>query len=61
MKAEDFDKKFDDNEDISAYLDVSKAHRPNQEQKRVSVDDPAIGQGGEAPGGHPGSPSSRHG
>lgn len=40
MKAEEFDKKFDDNEDISAYLDVSKAHRPDQEQKRVNVDFP---------------------
>jgi hypothetical protein len=40
MKAKEFDKKFDDNEDISKYLDVSKAHRPEQEQKRVNVDSP---------------------
>lgn len=40
MKAKDFDKKFDDGEDISIYLDVSKAHRPEQEQKRVNVDFP---------------------
>lgn len=40
MKAEDFDKQFDDNEDISVYLDVSKAHRPEQVQKRVNVDFP---------------------
>jgi len=40
MKAEEFDKKFDDDEDISAYLDLSKARRPEQEQKRVNVDFP---------------------
>jgi hypothetical protein len=40
MKADEFDKKFDDGEDIFAYLDVSKAHRPEQEQKRVNVDFP---------------------
>ncbi|NVN90356.1 MAG: CopG family transcriptional regulator [Desulfuromonadales bacterium] len=40
MKADDFDKKFDDGEDISAFLEVSKAHRPEQEQKRVNVDFP---------------------
>lgn len=40
MKAEEFDKKFDAGEDISAYLDVSRAHRPGQEQKRVNVDFP---------------------
>jgi CopG antitoxin of type II toxin-antitoxin system len=40
MKAEEFDKKFDADEDISIYLDVSKAHRPEQEQKRVNVDFP---------------------
>jgi len=40
MKAEEFDTKFDEGEDISAYLDTSKAKRPIQEQKRVSVDFP---------------------
>jgi hypothetical protein len=40
MKAKVFDEKFDDGEDISIYLDVSKAHRPEQEQKRVNVDFP---------------------
>ena len=39
MKAEEFDKKFDNNEDLSAYLNVSKAHRPDQEQKRANVDE----------------------
>ena len=40
MKAKELDKKFDSGEDISKYLDVSKAHRPNQEQRRVNVDFP---------------------
>ena len=40
MKAKEFDKKFDEGKDISKYLDVSKARRPKQEQKRVNVDFP---------------------
>ena len=40
MKAKRLDKKFDDGEDITKYLDVSKAHRPDQEQRRVNVDFP---------------------
>ena len=40
MKARDFDKKFDEGQDISKYLDVSKAKRSKQEQKRVNVDFP---------------------
>ena len=40
MKAREFDKKFDEGEDISKYLNVSKARRPEQEQKRVNVDFP---------------------
>jgi len=40
MKARQLDKKFDDSEDITKYLDVSKAHRPEQEQRRVYVDSP---------------------
>jgi len=40
MKAKEFDKKFDNNEDISKYLDYSKAKRPGREQKRVNVDFP---------------------
>lgn len=40
MKAKDFDKKFDSGEDISKYLDLTKASRPGQEQKRVNVDFP---------------------
>ncbi|MDC9728658.1 MAG: CopG family transcriptional regulator [Methyloprofundus sp.] len=41
MKAEIFDKKFDDNdEDIMSNLDLSTLKRPNQKQKRVNVDFP---------------------
>lgn len=40
MKAREFDKKFDEGEDVSRYLDVSKARRPEREQKRVNVDFP---------------------
>ncbi len=41
MKAELFDKKFDDNKsDIIDDLDLSTAKRLNQEQKRVNVDFP---------------------
>ena len=40
MKARDLDKKFDSGEDITMHLDLSKARRPEQEQKRVNVDFP---------------------
>jgi hypothetical protein len=41
MKAQVFDKKFDDGEvDIIDDLDLSTAKRPNQAQKRVNVDFP---------------------
>jgi hypothetical protein len=40
MKAEEFDKRFDEGKDISKHLDISKAGRPGQEQKRVNVDFP---------------------
>jgi len=40
MKAKDFDKKFGEGQNISKYLDISKAKRPVQEQKRVNVDFP---------------------
>ncbi len=40
MKAKDFEKKFDEGKDVSKYLDVPKARRPEQEQKRVNVDFP---------------------
>jgi len=41
MKASEFDKKFDDGENIIAELDVSKARRPGEEARRVNVDFPA--------------------
>jgi hypothetical protein len=37
MKAREIDKKFDQSENISKYLHLSKARRPEQEQKRVNV------------------------
>ena len=40
MKAKDLDKKFDSGEDVTRFLDFSKARRPGQEQKRVNVDFP---------------------
>lgn len=40
MKAKEFDKRFDEGDDVSQYLDISKARRPVQEQKRVNVDFP---------------------
>jgi len=40
MKANELDKKFDEGEDISKYLDLSQARRPGLEQKRVNVDFP---------------------
>jgi len=40
MKAKDLDKKFDAGEDITEFLDYSKATKPGQEQKRVNVDFP---------------------
>jgi len=40
MKANEFDKKFDEGKDISEYLDLSRGRRPKQEQKRVNVDFP---------------------
>jgi len=41
MRAKDLEKKFDAGEDITKYLDMTKAQRPGQEQKRVNVDFPA--------------------
>jgi len=40
MKASELDKKFDEGQDISEFLDLSQARRPGQEQKRVNVDFP---------------------
>jgi CopG antitoxin of type II toxin-antitoxin system len=40
MKAKELDEKFDAGEDISQFMDISKARRPQQDQKRVNVDFP---------------------
>ncbi len=41
MKAKQLDKKFDAGEDVSRFLDLSRARRTNQEPKRVNVDFPS--------------------
>jgi hypothetical protein len=41
MKASEFDKKFDDGENIIDDLDVAQARRPGEEIKRINVDFPA--------------------
>lgn len=40
MKAEEFDRLFDDGEDVSSFLDLASARRPGLEQRRVNVDFP---------------------
>jgi hypothetical protein len=40
MKAKKFDSDFDSGKDVTSMLDMSKARRPLQEQKRVNVDFP---------------------
>jgi hypothetical protein len=40
MKAKDLDEKFNNGEDITESLDISKARRPGQARKRVNVDFP---------------------
>jgi hypothetical protein len=40
MKASEFDRRFDEGEDVSAAVDWSKARRLNTEAKRVNVDFP---------------------
>ena len=40
MKAKEFDSDFDQGKDITGSLDISKARRPKQQQKRVNVDFP---------------------
>ena len=41
MKASDFDRRFDEGEDVTDFLDLKKARRPALEQKRVNLDFPA--------------------
>jgi len=40
IEAKDFDRKFENGDDIIEYLDLNKVSRPRQEQKRVNVDFP---------------------
>ena len=40
MKAKDFDKSFDEGENITKFLNMAKARRLKLEQKRVNVDFP---------------------
>lgn len=40
MKASDFDRRFDEGEDVATDLDLSKVRRPALEQWRVNVDFP---------------------
>ena len=39
-RAKELDEKFDAGEDITRYLDLSRARRPGHEQRRVNVDFP---------------------
>lgn len=41
ITAKELDRRFDAGEDISEYLDWSKAKRPGLEQRRVNVDIPS--------------------
>src|ERR1700750_825912 len=40
ISAEEFDRRFDAGEDVSQYIDWSKARRPGREVQRVNVDFP---------------------
>lgn len=40
IRAKEFDRRFDDGEDISAYIDKSSIRRPGIEARRVNVDFP---------------------
>lgn len=41
ITAQEFDKKFDEGEEMTDYLDLANAQRPDMQIKRVSVDFPA--------------------
>lgn len=41
VSAEEFDRAFEAGEDITPYLDLDRATRPNLEPRRVNVDFPA--------------------
>ena len=40
MKASEFDRKFDNGENILTDLDVAQARRPDEETRRINVDFP---------------------
>jgi hypothetical protein len=40
MKADEFDRRFDEGEDVTDALDQTAARRPGQEARRVNVDFP---------------------
>ena len=40
MKAKEFDARFEKGGEITSYLDLTRARRPDQEQRRVNVDFP---------------------
>lgn len=40
ITAEELDRRFDEGEDITEFLDLDKAFRPNLEQRRVNLDLP---------------------
>ena len=40
MKAKEFDRKFKRGEDLTGHLELGKARRPDEEQRRVNVDFP---------------------
>jgi hypothetical protein len=41
ITAQEFDRKFDEGEEMTDYLDLANAQRPDMQIKRVSVDFPA--------------------
>ena len=41
MKAKEFEKKFDSGDSVLQHLEINRAVRPGQEQRRVNVDFPA--------------------
>ena len=58
MKASEFDKNFDDGENILAELDVSRARRPGEETRRINCRFPRLDGGvpgprSETPWGNP--------
>lgn len=40
MKASELDKRFDDGEDITEFLDLTRIRRPEHDQRRVNINFP---------------------